>query len=109
MDSVTSFHVSSNAAQSVKSSAGKIRAYFLDNSANTATTYYQFFFIASGSVTVGTTPATFVIPVPAGLGANMSFVDDGAVTFPALSFAATTTYNGSTAPASAVDCTIFFE
>lgn len=109
MDTPGYFHISSNAVQSVKSTAGTWRGYFLDNSANAATTYFQFFYVASGSVTLGTTGATFVIPVPAGLGANLVFPENSSVPFPALSFVATTTYNGSTAPASAVDCTIFYE
>lgn len=101
------FHISSNAVQSVKSSAGTVYGYFLDNTANAATTYFQFFNVASGSVTLGTTTSLFVVPIPAGLAANLTI--PGGWTFStAVSFAATTTYNGSTAPASAVDCTIWW-
>ena len=99
------FHISSNAVQAIKSSAGVLRGYFLDNTANAATTYFQFFNVASGSVTLGSTASLFVIPVPAGLAANLAM--SGGWTFStAMSFAATTTYNGSTATGSAVDCTI---
>ena len=101
------FHISSNAVQAIKGSAGQLYAYFLDNTANSATTYYQFFNVASGSVTLGTTTPLFVIPVPAGLAANLSMAE-GWVFGTAMSFAATTTYNGSNAPTSAVDCVIAF-
>ncbi len=101
------FHISSNAVQAIKASAGVLRGYFLDNTANAATTYFQFFNVASGSVSLGSTAALFVIPVPAGLAANLAMA--GGWTFStAMSFAATTTYNGSTAPSSAVDCVIAY-
>ena len=101
------FHISSNAVQAIKASAGVLRGYFLDNTANSATTYFQFFNIASGSVSLGSSSPLFVIPVPAGLAANLAM--SGGWTFStAMSFAATTTYNGSTAPGSAVDCTIAY-
>ena len=101
------FHISSNAVQAIKSSAGVLRGYFLDNTANAATSYFQFFNVASGSVTLGSTAPLFVIPIPAGLAANLAM--PGGWTFStAMSFAVTTAYNNSTAPASAVDCTIAF-
>ena len=101
------FHIANNTVQAIKASAGVLRGYFLDNTANSATTYFQFFNIASGSVSLGSSSPLFVIPVPAGLAANLAM--SGGWTFStAMSFAATTTYNGSTAPGSAVDCTIAY-
>lgn len=97
------FHISSNAVQAIKSSAGNLYSYFLDNTANSSATYFQFFNVASSSVTLGSTSPLFVIPVPAGLAANLNM---NWAFSTAMSFAATTTYNGSTAPASAVDCTL---
>jgi len=97
------FHVTSNAVQSIFTTQGMFGGYYLDNTANAATTYYQFFYKASTAVSLGTTVADFVIPVPAGLGANLPV----AISCPALSFAVTTTYNGSTAPGSPIDCTFF--
>ena len=99
------FHIANNTVQAIKASAGVLRGYFLDNTANSATTYFQFFNVAAGSVTLGSTSPMFVIPVPAGLAANLTM--SGGWTFStAMSFAVTTAYNNSTAPASAVDCTI---
>ena len=101
------FHIANNTVQAIKASAGVLRGYFLDNTANSATTYFQFFNVAAGSVSLGSTASLFVIPVPAGLAANLAM--SGGWTFStAMSFAATTTYNGSTAPGSAVDCTIAY-
>lgn len=99
-----SFHVTNNSVQAVSSSPGMLGGYFLDNTANAATTYYQFFFKPSTSVSLGSTVADIVIPIPAGLGANLEL----AILCPALSFAVTTTFNGSTAAASATDSTIFY-
>ena len=101
------YHISSNAVQAIKSSAGQLYGYYLDNTANAATTYFQFFNIASGSVSLGSSSPLFVIPVPAGSAANLS-MSPGWVFGTAMSFAATTTYNGSTFAASAVDCTIAY-
>ena len=99
------FHIANNTVQAIKASAGVLHGYFLDNTANSATSYFQFFNVASGSVSLGSTASLFVIPVPAGLAANLAM--SGGWTFStAMSFAATTTYSGSTAPSSAVDCTI---
>ena len=101
------YHVSSNAVQAIKSSAGQFYGYFLDNTANTLTSYYQFFNVASGSVTLGTTASLFVIPVPGGSAANLS-MNPGWAFSTAMSFAVTTTYNGSTFPANAVDATVTY-
>ena len=38
-----SFHISSNAVTLVFAGAAQLRSYFLDNSANAASSFYQFF------------------------------------------------------------------
>ena len=101
-----SFHISSNAVTLVFAGAAQLRSYFLDNSANAAPSFYQFFdAAAAASVTLGTTVPVIVIPVPANSAANLSS-SDGWNFVSGICVAVTTTYNGSTAPASPVDCTI---
>ncbi len=97
-----SFHVANNTVQTAKY---VVRGYFLDNTANAATSYYQFFNVAQASVSLGTTPATFVIAVPGSGAANLEIASPG---IQIQSFAVTTTYNGSTAPGAAVDATLFY-
>lgn len=97
-----SFHVANN---TVQTSVACLRGYYLDNTANNATSYYQFFNVAHGSVSLGSTAALFVIAVPANGAANLAIPSPG---LQIQSFAVTTTYNGSTAPASAVDPTLFY-
>lgn len=96
------FHVANNTVQTSKAC---LRGYFLDNTANSATSYYQFFNVAQASVSLGSTVATFVIPVPASGAANLEIASPGVQI---QSFAVTTTATGSTAPASAVDATLFY-
>jgi hypothetical protein len=101
------YHIANNTVQAIKSTFGQIYGYYLDNTANAATTYFQFFNIVAGSVSLGSSAALFTIPVPAGSAANLS-ISPGWAFSTAISFAATTTYNGSTFAASPVDCTIAF-
>lgn len=49
----------------VKASSAVIYAIDIDNSANAATTFVKLWNVASGSVTIGTTPPDMIIPVPA--------------------------------------------
>ena len=101
-----SFHISSNAVTLVFAGAAQLRAYFLDNSQNSAPSFYQFFdAAAASSVTLGTTAPAIVIPIPANTAANLASTD-GWNFVSGICVAVTTTYNGSTAPASPVDCTI---
>ena len=101
-----SFHISSNAVTLVFAGAAQLRSYFLDNSANAAPSFYQFFdAAAAASVTLGVTAPAIVIPIPANSAANLEGVD-GWNFVSGICVAVTTTYNGSTAPASPVDCTI---
>jgi hypothetical protein len=101
------FHIANNTVQAIKATFGQIYGYYLDNTANAATTYFQFFNIVAGSVSLGSSAALFTIPVPEGSAANLSISPGWAFTT-AMSFAATTTYNGNTFAASPVDCTIAF-
>lgn len=77
--------------------------------ASAAIAYYQFFLLPHASVTLGTTLANFVIPVPAGQTLQFDADYDGASPFSALSFVPTTTYNGSTALATASEAVLFVE
>lgn len=82
-----------NSVQSVKSSSGRIYGYHLYNGA-TVPQFVQFYNIASGSVTVGTSTRFMTLEVPAG------GVIDGLFTIPitfttAISVAATTTIAGA--------------
>lgn len=97
----------SNTAQSVKSSAGQVGGYIVNNP-NTVTCYVQVYNTASGSVAVGTTVATWNIPVPPTSTANLS-IDGGVAHGTAISVAATTTATGSTAPGTPLDVSIFYK
>lgn len=82
--------------------------YNFSNS-NTGTVFVQFFDSATTSgITLGTTPPKFSLAIPAGGG-----VTDGLQTFgpgftEGVVIAATTTAGGSTAPATAIPITLFF-
>ena len=54
-----------NTKEAVKASSTVMYHLDLDNAANGAVTYYKFWNVASGSVTVGTTDPDMVIHVPA--------------------------------------------
>lgn len=71
-----------------------IGAYQLLNNA-AAPTYLQVFYKLAADVTVGTTAADVVIPLPTSGGATL-FFDDGWLTRGPLTLAATTTRTGST-------------
>jgi hypothetical protein len=90
----------SNTVQAIKSSAGQLGGLDLFNP-NSTTVYIQFFNAATGSVTVGITAPTFVKALPAGAAANINY--GAGITFnTAISWAATTTATGNTAPSSAL-------
>ena len=95
-------------AIAASASAHTLTGYSFDNTGNNASTYIQFFDVAAGSVTLGTTVPKFVVAVPAG-----GYVDDpqmSGVTFStAVTVAATTTRTGSTPPASGVAATVFYK
>lgn len=100
---------SGNTVVSIKTGAGSVRGYFLDNTANASTaTFYQFFDAASAaSVTLGTTAPAFSLAVPGGQGANLYLVD-GVEFFNGICVAQTTTRAGSTAPAANTTYTVWF-
>jgi hypothetical protein len=68
---------------------------------NASVEYIQVWDVASGSITVGTTAPTYVIPIPATTGANVEF-SVGIAHATAINIAATTTPTGSTAPGTAL-------
>ena len=94
-------------ATSVKASAGQVYGWFIYNS-NSSVAYVQFFDVASGSVTLGTTTPNYSIGIPATSAANV-FVPTGIAHGTAITIAATTTVNGSTAPTNNVDINVFYK
>jgi hypothetical protein len=96
-----------NTAVDLKDAAAVVEGYFLDNTENTLTTFFQFFNSPAAKVNVGTTVPLYSFAVPGGASANLSGLK---LPFSAgLSIAATTTYGGSTAPANAVSYNVFFK
>jgi hypothetical protein len=71
------------------------------NNPNSGIAYIQIFNVVSGSVTLGTTTPTYVIPIPASASANVEFTN-GIAHGTAISAAVTTTATGSTALATAL-------
>jgi hypothetical protein len=85
----------------VKASSGRIYGYHLYNSHATDEVYVQFFDVAAGSVTVGTTTPSRVRAIPPG--ACLDAILAVPWTFgTAISMAATATATGAGAPAAAV-------
>lgn len=68
---------------------------------NSSVIYIQVFNVVSGSVILGTTTPTYVIPIPAAGAANVEFAN-GIAHATAISVAATTTATGSAAPTTAL-------
>jgi hypothetical protein len=93
-------------ATSVKASAGQVFGWYIYNS-NTSVAYVQFFNLATGSVTLGTTTPFFSLGIPAGSGANVLF-GTGIAFGTAITIAITTTRAGSTGPTNTVDYNIFY-
>jgi hypothetical protein len=98
--SVSSQTALTNTAVSVKASAGQLGGYMMYNP-NPSAAYVQVFNVASGSVTLGTTTPTYVIPLPGNAAANIE-MGNGIAHGTAISVAATTTPTGSAAPATAL-------
>ena len=96
-----------NSAQAIKGSAGRLCGYFIYNP-NTATVYVQFYNVASGSVTVGTTNPLFMLPIPPGSSANLWMQPGGVEFTTAMSWAATSTAGGNAAPTTALDATAWY-
>lgn len=102
---VTFVNSTNSTVHSVKTTPTMLGFYNIDNTANAATTYVQFFNLPATGVTLGTTPPYFVLSVPASVPTAAS-VDDGINFNDACSFACTTTYNGATAPSGALNITL---
>jgi hypothetical protein len=94
---VNSQTVMTNTKVTVKGSAGLFAGYMIYNP-NSSVCFVQVFDVANASITLGTTTPTYVIPVPAAAAANIEF-SVGIAHTTAIVVAATTTANGSTAPA----------
>ncbi len=90
----------SNTAVAVKAAAGCLYGYHIHNP-SAATVYIQFYDVAQGSVTVGTTTPKMTFGIPAGASLDAPGVVPGISFGTAITVAATTTAAGSTAPASA--------
>ena len=93
-------------AVAVKASAGNLYGYHIYNP-NTADIYVQFYNIAQGSTTVGTSTRSISLVVPAG------GVLDGVFPLPvsfttAITIAATTTLTGSSAPSTGLVTNLFY-
>lgn len=89
-----------NSAVSVDASAGQLGLVNCDNG-NASTVYVEFFNTAT--VTLGTTAPTWFTPIPAG-GGGISMNSIGVNFSTAIYAAAVTTYNGSTAPGTTLNC-----
>lgn len=106
----------SSTPQSVKASAGSVMGWNFIN-ANTVPIYVKFFNIASGSVTVGTSPITLTILVPPGDGVTpgMFLLEPSLVPFEvfsnAISIAAVTGLadNSTTAPTSPIHVSVRYK
>jgi len=97
-------------AVAIKATAGQVYGYFLDNTENTAATFFQFFnatATATNSTGVGTAVPLFSIGVPASGSANLTF-PIGVAFSSAICIAATTTYGGATAPSNTVSYTVWY-
>jgi len=93
----------SNSAQAIKASAGSL--YYLQcYNPNGAVEYVQVFNVAAASVSLGVTTPTMSIGVPATSSGGFSMTAVPIAFGTAISWAATTTYNGSTAPGSGLVC-----
>jgi len=105
--SVSSQTALTNTAVSVKASAGQLGGYMFFNP-NSSVEYIQVFNVASGSVTLGATTPTYVIPIPAAAAANIEFAN-GIAHSTAITVAATTTATGSSAPTTALTGFVLFK
>lgn len=96
-----------NSAQAVKASAGQVGGWYIYNP-NSSAQFVQFYNVASGSVTVGTTTPAFMLTIPATAGANLEIVN-GIAFSTAISIAATSTAGGNGAPSTALDVVVLYK
>ena len=92
----------SNTATAVKASAGQLGGWSFRNT-HTSDTFIQLFNVAAGSVTLGTTVPTMVLPIPANNGINQEFLTMGITFDTAITAACTATRTGSGAPGVAAE------
>jgi hypothetical protein len=92
---------------SIKSSAGWLGKAQCDNP-NTGEVFLQIFNVASGSVTLGTTVPTDILPLEPGLNNGWVMALPGVQYGTAMSAAVTTTPTGSTAPTTTVNCSFAY-
>lgn len=95
-----------NSAQVIKASAGQFGGYYIYNP-NAAAIYVHVYNVAAASVTVGTTTALLNFCIPAGSAANLEIM--GGIPFDtAMSWSATTTGGGNTAPTTALEAMCWY-
>ena len=92
----------------------RLKGMQIDNSANGANSYVQFFDLAAASVTIGTTTPYFSMLIPQGGGYDLwiggsQLGSDGIEFATGIAIAATTTATGSTAPGSGLVVNLFWE
>ena len=96
----------STTVTTIKASAGNLGSIICGNT-NAAMEYLQLFDVA-GTVTLGTTPPDWIVPIPSTnvggviLVVGLNFAN-------AIKVAATTTATGSTAPGTALDCSAGYD
>lgn len=95
----------SSTKQAVRAAAGKLVAWDIYNP-NSSVAYVQVFDKAAGDVTVGTTAPDYVITIPATDTARITLAN-GVLHANAITVAATTTPDGSTAPTTALVASLF--
>jgi hypothetical protein len=96
----------STTAVAVKASAGQLYGWFLYNP-NDEVSFVNFYDVAQGSVTVGTTNPLFQIAIPAGQAANL--MAPFGITFgTAITVSGTKTAGSNTAPDAQMDVTLFY-
>lgn len=95
-----------NSAQTCKAKAGRLYGYHIQNP-NASDAWLQFYDVAAGSVTVGTTTPTVSLVVP-GSGAIEAFFPIPIQFGTAITYAATTTAAGGTAPTSGLVGNLFY-
>jgi hypothetical protein len=90
----------------IKTTGGNVFGWYIYNS-NTTVAYVQFFNLATGSVTLGTTAPFMSLGIPPIAGANVLF-DTGILFSTAITIAITTTRAGATSPTNTVDYNIMY-
>jgi len=103
-----------NTAQAVKTSAGQLYGFELTNT-NAVDAYVQFFDLATGDVTVGTTTPKVSFLVPAAetsttvAGATTKHFDDPVGFDVAITYACTTTATGAVDPTIGIICNFLYK